>query len=382
MTTRRSNGIYYVKRSFPGIGKVWRSLGTKNAARATTLEFMLVSLHGQGRIELVQAFVDGEVSIEGLAKYYETGRVHELAAKLSERDSPLADACEEALKLKAPDVKPKTLQRYEQGLAHFRRLSGQFTAKEALVADNIQAFKAARLKEGAAHETINNDLGAISILVTHALDRGWITKKPKIKRFGTKVRINYIESDQLATYMAVVRPIYRVLFQLLVGSGMRLGEGEALRVCDLRLGGSEARAQVNDSKTDSGVRSVFLPGWVADALRAHIKERGLSGTDKLFEMPRRTTQKEHTRACKLAGIHGYTIHDHRHTAAVHLARAGMPLNLLMGQLGHSTIKMTMRYAAFHPDYSDVEEYFDKVGEQLGLGSPGDSSGDTSKMETR
>ena len=116
------------------------------------------------------------------------------------------------------------------------------------------------------------------------------------------------------------------------------------------MGGSEARAQIRDSKTESGVRNVFLPAWVADTLRAYIAEREISGTDRLFTVPRRTTQKEHTRACKLAGIHGYTIHDHRHTAAVHLARAGMPLNLLMRQLGHSTIKMTMRYAAFHPDY--------------------------------
>ncbi len=58
----------------------------------------------------------------------------------------------------------------------------------------------------------------------------------------------------------------------------------------------------------------------------------------------------------------------------------MPLNLLMRQLGHSTIKMTMRYAAFHPEYSDVKEYFEKVGETLGLGLSGNRSGNTSKKE--
>ena len=245
-----------------------------------------------------------------------------------------------------------------------------------MTTDKIQEFKAFRLEEGVAHETINNDLISISILATHALRKDWIDRRPELSRFGTKLRINYIESDQLAPYMANLRRHFRPLFQLLLGSGMRLGEAEALRVCDLRLGGSEARAQVRDSKSEAGVRSVFLPEWVADTLRAHIEERGVSGTDRLFTMPRRTTQSEHTRACKLAGIHGYTIHDHRHTAAVHLARAGMPLNLLMRQLGHSTIKMTMRYAAFHPDYSDVEKYFERVGETLGLGAPGNRSGNT------
>ena len=77
---------------------------------------------------------------------------------------------------------------------------------------------------------------------------------------------------------------------------MRLGEAEALRVCDLRMGGTEARAQIRDAKTESGVRNVFIPGWAGDALRAHIEEQELSGTDRLFTMPRRTTQKEHTNA--------------------------------------------------------------------------------------
>ncbi len=380
MATRRANGIYYVKRNFPGLGKVYKSLGTRNKGRAQVLEAMLVSLHGQGRVEPVRAFLDGEVTVEGLAEYYETGRLHELTAKLGEQNSPLMDACTEALRLKAPDVKAGTLEVYKTGLAHFRRFAGLLSVREALTTDRIQEFKAFRLEEGVAHETINNDLIAVSILATHALRRDWIDKRPELSRFATKIRINYIESDQLAPYMASVRRQFRPLFQLLVGSGMRLGEAEALRVCDLRMGGSEARAQIRDSKTESGVRNVFIPAWAAEALRTHIEERELAGTDRLFTMPRRTTQKEHSRACKLAGIHGYTIHDHRHTAAVHLARAGMPLNLLMRQLGHSTIKMTMRYAAFHPEYSDVEKYFERVGETLGLGSPGNRSGNTPKEE--
>ena len=40
---------------------------------------------------------------------------------------------------------------------------------------------------------------------------------------------------------------------------MRLGEVESLRVCDLKLGDDGARAIVQDSKTDAGVRPVFIP---------------------------------------------------------------------------------------------------------------------------
>jgi integrase len=150
---------------------------------------------------------------------------------------------------------------------------------------------------------------------------------------------------------------------------MRLGEAEALSVCDLRFEGTGGSALVHSSKTESGVRTVFLPRWVTEGVVTHLQAKGLSGEDRLFAMARRTVQKEHSRACQIAGIHDYTIHDHRHTAAVHLARAGMPLHLLQQQLGHARIDMTMRYARFHPEYGDVRTYFERVAEGLGLAGP-------------
>jgi len=53
----------------------------------------------------------------------------------------------------------------------------------------------------------------------------------------------------------------------------------------------------------------------------------------------------------------------------------MPLNLLQQQLGHKHISMTMKYARFHPDYSDVARYFEAVGVSLGLGT-GNKPGNT------
>ncbi len=239
------------------------------------------------------------------------------------------------------------------------------------------AFKAARLAEGAARETINNDLGAISVLASFALERGWIEQRPKIRRYKSVVRINYLERDRLAAYMASLRRPFRPLFELLVGTGVRLGEAEALRPADLKVQADGAsRAIIRDSKTPDGVRAVFVPQWVRDSLLRHIEERDVGDYDRLFPFRRRTIQSEHERACGLAGIEGYTTHDHRHTAAVHLARSGMPLNLLQQQLGHARVEQTMQYARFHPDYGDVREYFERVESSLGLAESGNSLGNT------
>lgn len=36
---------------------------------------------------------------------------------------------------------------------------------------------------------------------------------------------------------------------------------------------------------------------------------------------------------------------------------------------HARIQQTMQYARFHPEYSDVREYFEAVGREFGLTSP-------------
>ena len=54
----------------------------------------------------------------------------------------------------------------------------------------------------------------------------------------------------------------------------------------------------------------------------------------------------------------------------------MPLHLLQGQLGHKNIAMTMRYAQFHPAYTDVAAYFDRVAKTFGLAVAGNVSGNS------
>lgn len=207
--------------------------------------------------------------------------------------------------------------------------------------------------------------------MSYAERQGWIAERPEIRKYESKVRISYLEADDLTAYFVELRPAFRPLMRLLVRTGMRLGEAEALTPADLRLGNGEARAAIEDAKTPSGVRTVFLPEGAAAGVQTHIERQGRAKGNRIFQIARRTVQKEHNRVRERIGRPGYTIHDHRHTAAVHLARAGMPFHLLQQQLGHANIDQTMRYARFHPDYGDVAEYFDRVDRRLGLYSADD-----------
>ncbi len=52
------------------------------------------------------------------------------------------------------------------------------------------------------------------------------------------------------------------------------------------------------------------------------------------------------------GITDFTPHDGRHTAASRWVMAGVPLAAVAGYLGHSTIRMTMRYAHLQAENKD------------------------------
>jgi len=54
-------------------------------------------------------------------------------------------------------------------------------------------------------------------------------------------------------------------------------------------------------------------------------------------------------ACKKAGIQGLRFHDLRHTAATRMIENGANIVAVSKILGHSDIKITMRYA--HPEDS-------------------------------
>ncbi len=156
----------------------------------------------------------------------------EAEAKLTLRP---VTAKEDGERRRYPDVRPFTPDRYRASLAHFLRFVGErATVRAALTTDQVQALKGARRSTGAAEETVNKDLIAVSALASYCRRKGWLAERPVIERFPTCIRIRYLEPHELELYLAAVRPPLRPLFELLVGTGMRLGEVLALRVCDLR----------------------------------------------------------------------------------------------------------------------------------------------------
>lgn len=80
------------------------------------------------------------------------------------------------------------------------------------------------------------------------------------------------------------------------------------------------------------------------------------GNDYVFLGPSGKAYRRHDsikgsfeRTCRNAGITDLRFHDLRHTAATRMIEAGASIVAVSKILGHSDIKMTMRYT--HPDTS-------------------------------
>jgi integrase len=144
------------------------------------------------------------------------------------------------------------------------------------------------------------------------------------------------------------------LYAMLVYTGMRIGEAQALRWGDVRL--SERQIAVHGGfhrlKTESSDRNVPIPEPLAGTLAAHAVRHPSEPNDPVF--PDRLGEywkalRQWQAICRTAGITGCRVHDLRHTFGVHAARAGVPLVRLQKLMGHATPSVTMRYMRHAPD---------------------------------
>ncbi len=155
-----------------------------------------------------------------------------------------------------------------------------------------------------------------------------------------------------------------LILKVMAYGGFRIGETLAMRADNLDIRGktyhisqSFRRCELNKPKFGK-VRTVDLPDFLVDELRAHILDlkrhslkSGKGGVvDLLFvdqkegdDMPysQRKIQGVVAKVCRKAGVRVRNPHDLRHTYATTLLMAHQSPAYIMRQMGHSSISVTV-----------------------------------------
>lgn len=163
------------------------------------------------------------------------------------------------------------------------------------------------------------------------------------------------------------------LFASLAFTGLRIGEAQGLQAGDVRLAERRIRVHEGDRqlKTASSVRDVPIPEPLAHLLAEHATRFPIGPSDLLFDSPfndYRAARRVFSRACRVAGLRSVTLHDLRHTFAVHAAQSGVPIPRIQKLLGHSTVAMAMWYMKHAPEAYFAEDAAKVAGSLTGESS--------------
>jgi len=182
----------------------------------------------------------------------------------------------------------------------------------------------------------------------------------------TKQRRPTVTEAGLREILASTKERYAVLFALLAGTGLRIGEALGLKPTDLSpdcrvlyVRRSIWRGQEQEPKTPNAVREVDIAEPLSQLLREYVNSR--SGYLFATKTGRPLEQSTVLRALYATGKKG-GLHAFRRFRAENLRRAGVPEDLIKWWLGHSKKTVTDLYAGgLSKDLAWRREWCDRVG---------------------
>jgi integrase len=266
---------------------------------------------------------------------------------------------------KRKPIKPATLAGYQAALNWLNETIGNTTLAE--IKNEVAKQLVIKMREAnLADKTIVNYFHVVKAVVASAVSsegeqlhpRNWnfhlIGLPVIVEKKQRKPSLTASEAEQV---LARAKGRYKVLFTLLAGTGLRIGEALGLKIGDhlsgdfstIRVRQSVWRGSIQTPKTDNAVREIDVSSSLAAFLKASVGGR-TSGFLFQTESGRPLTQRNVLRD-GLGKIRrdmklevGKAFHSFRRFRTAHLRKNRVPWDLQKLWLGHANKDVTDRYA--------------------------------------
>lgn len=305
------------------------------------------------RLRQVLETRDGKrITDEKLARYY----TNEIENQVARGDSPIP--IDNAL----ASIVLKEYQQYSQGIKAAKTIGNEFGSLKYTLEDlnlgllksfneeRIRKYLDGRINDGQInHETANNILKYWNAFLNFAVKRKYLSRNPisGMKRYKVDHEVipRFLSKEEIGVVIkAAEGEVLSPAVAVAIYTGMRMGELRRLALDDVSL--QNETILVKRSKSGRA-RGIPIHCNLKKILTVDIFPLNFTNHLRVFKRIRR-------KAFKLLydknGVLDIGWHTFRHTFASHLVMKGVPLATVAELLGHSSIKMTMRYSHLLKDH--------------------------------
>lgn len=293
------------------------------------------------------------------------------------------------------DYKPWVLSHHKRGdktIAIMLRCFSKLFSKPLveITPSVVEQWRIKRLNEGISNATLNRDLGVLKALMVKATDWGFIKESPlknlKLFKVDRAPKVRYLSIEEEARLRQALLERENQLKQqrnkgnqwreergysllpefgadefcdylmpmilLSINTGLRQGELFNLNWGMVDLSEGSVIISGNITKNNNS-RYIPLNDEAMNIMKQLYKKHGIK-EGLVFpsknNQPFNNVKKSWSSILKKAQITQFRWHDLRHHFASKLVMAGIDLNTVRELLGHSDIKMTLRYAHLAPEH--------------------------------
>ena len=275
---------------------------------------------------------------------------------------------------KRKPVKPHTVMTWKAALKRLYEQIGDMplsAVDNLAVRDNVVQPMS---EDGFAPKTISNDVGLVKMVVASAVNGNgeevyavkWNHDFMDLPDIGEQNKPTF-SGAEVDLIIANANSEHAVLYALLAGSGLRIGEALALRVVDvsgytISISQSLWNGKLQSPKTKNGVRQVDLHSSLAVVLNALIGTRTSGFVFSTRHASNLLRKSLHPILAKM-GREACGFHAFRRYRNTHLRKARVPDGLIQYWMGHAGSSMTDNYDRVREDL----EFRRFTAEQAGLG---------------